>query len=89
LVHTSNFRPVKRVADTIRIFEKIHKEIPSKLLLVGDGPDRSECERLCREIGICDKVKFLGKQEALVDILNASDLFLIPSQSESFRTCST
>ncbi len=84
LVHTSNFRPVKRVPDTIRIFEKIHKEIPSKLLLVGDGPDRSECERLCREIGLCDNVKFLGKQDALVDILNASDLFLIPSQSESF-----
>lgn len=84
LVHTSNFRPVKRVPDTIRIFEKIHKEVPSRLLLVGDGPDRSECERLCRELNLCDSVKFLGKQDALVDILNASDLFLIPSQSESF-----
>jgi len=84
LVHTSNFRPVKRVPDTIRIFEIVQKEIPSRLILVGDGPDRSECERLCRQLNLCDKVKFLGKQEALVDILAASDLFLIPSQSESF-----
>ncbi len=84
LVHTSNFRVVKRVADTIRIFEKIHDKIPSKLILVGDGPDRSECERLCRQKGLDDKVKFLGKQDALVEILTSSDIFLIPSQSESF-----
>jgi N-acetyl-alpha-D-glucosaminyl L-malate synthase BshA len=84
LIHTSNFRVVKRVIDTIHIIDKVSKEIPSKLLLVGDGPDRSECERLCRELNLCDKVIFLGKQEALVDILNAADLFLIPSQSESF-----
>ena len=84
LVHTSNFRVVKRVADTIRIFEKIHDKIPSKLILVGDGPDRSECERLCRQIGLDDKVKFLGKQDGLVEILTSSDIFLIPSQSESF-----
>lgn len=84
LVHTSNFRTVKRVPDTIRIFEQVHKEIPSRLILVGDGPDRSECERLCRQLDLCDSVKFLGKQEALVEILTSSDLFLIPSQSESF-----
>ena len=84
LVHTSNFRVVKRVADTIRIFEKIHDKIPSKLILVGDGPDRSECERLCRQIGLDNKVKFLGKQDGLVEILTSSDIFLIPSQSESF-----
>ena len=84
LVHTSNFRVVKRVTDTIRIFEQVQKEIPSKLVLVGDGPDRSECERLCRQLNLCDSVKFLGKQEGLVEILNASDVFLIPSQSESF-----
>jgi L-malate glycosyltransferase len=84
LVHTSNFRPVKRVPDTIRIFEKVQKEIPSKLILVGDGPDRSECERLSRQLDLCDTVKFLGKQEGLVEILSSSDLFLIPSQSESF-----
>lgn len=84
LIHTSNFRVVKRVADTIRILEQVSKEIPCKLLLVGDGPDRSECERLCRELDLCDKVIFLGKQIALVDILNCADVFLIPSQSESF-----
>jgi N-acetyl-alpha-D-glucosaminyl L-malate synthase BshA len=84
LVHTSNFRQVKRVPDTIRIFEKVQKEIPSKLILVGDGPDRSECERLTRQLDLVDSVKFLGKQEALVEILSSSDLFLIPSQSESF-----
>ncbi|MCH7826874.1 MAG: N-acetyl-alpha-D-glucosaminyl L-malate synthase BshA [Bacteroidetes bacterium] len=84
IVHTSNFRPVKRVTETIRILEKVRKEIPAKLVLVGDGPDRSECERLCRELNLCDHTKFLGKQNGLVEILNASDLFLIPSQSESF-----
>ncbi|MCS7052304.1 MAG: N-acetyl-alpha-D-glucosaminyl L-malate synthase BshA [Ignavibacterium sp.] len=84
LIHTSNFRPVKRVTDVIKIFDKVNKEIPSKLLLIGDGPDRFECEQLTRQLNIADKVKFLGKQEAIVDILNASDLFLLPSQSESF-----
>ncbi|HED37250.1 MAG TPA: N-acetyl-alpha-D-glucosaminyl L-malate synthase BshA, partial [Ignavibacteria bacterium] len=84
LVHTSNFRVVKRVTDTIRIFDIVRKEIPSRLILVGDGPDRSECERLCRELHLVDLVKFLGKQDGLVEILNAADLFLIPSQSESF-----
>ncbi|MBZ0199966.1 MAG: N-acetyl-alpha-D-glucosaminyl L-malate synthase BshA, partial [Ignavibacteriaceae bacterium] len=84
LMHTSNFRQVKRVSDTIKIFEQIYKEIPSKLILVGDGPDRSDCERLCRQLNLSDHVKFLGKQDGLVDILNAADVFLIPSQSESF-----
>ncbi len=84
LVHTSNFRQVKRVMDTIKIFDIVQKEVPSKLLLVGDGPDRSECERLARELNLMEHVKFLGKQDGLVEILSASDLFLIPSQSESF-----
>jgi N-acetyl-alpha-D-glucosaminyl L-malate synthase BshA len=84
LVHTSNFRTVKRVTDTIRIFEKVQKEIPAKLILVGDGPERSECERLCRQLELFDKVKFLGKQDGLVEILSSCDIFLIPSQSESF-----
>jgi N-acetyl-alpha-D-glucosaminyl L-malate synthase BshA len=84
LVHTSNFRTVKRVTDTIRIFEKVQKEIPAKLILVGDGPERSECERLCRQLELFDKVKFLGKQDGLVEILSSCDVFLIPSQSESF-----
>jgi L-malate glycosyltransferase len=84
LVHTSNFRQVKRVTDTIRILEKVNKEVPTKLILVGDGPDRSECERLARQLNLMDHVKFLGKQEGLVEILNSADIFLIPSQSESF-----
>lgn len=84
LVHTSNFRVVKRVNDVIKIFNSVQKEIPSKLLLVGDGPDRFECERLVRELNLADNVKFLGKQDGLVEILSSSDLFLIPSQSESF-----
>jgi len=84
LVHTSNFRPVKRVTDVIKVFDIVQKEIPSKLLLIGDGPERSECERLTRQLDLNDKVKFLGKQDGLVEILSCSDLFLIPSQSESF-----
>ncbi len=84
LVHTSNFRPVKRVSDTIRVLNLVKKEVPAKLLLIGDGPDRSECERLSRELNIQKDVIFLGKQDGLTDILGASDLFLMPSQSESF-----
>lgn len=84
LVHTSNFRQVKRVPDTIRILEKVIKEVPAKLILIGDGPDRSECERLTRQLNLVDHVKFLGKQEGLAEILNSADIFLIPSQSESF-----
>jgi N-acetyl-alpha-D-glucosaminyl L-malate synthase BshA len=84
IAHTSNFRPVKRVADVIRIFNEVQKKIPSVLILIGDGPDRSQCEMLCREFGIQEKVRFLGKQVELVPILSTADLFLMPSQSESF-----
>jgi N-acetyl-alpha-D-glucosaminyl L-malate synthase BshA len=84
LIHTSNFRVVKRVTDAIRILAKVKKEIPAKLVLVGDGPDRSECERLARELDIHKDVIFLGKQDAIEEILTAADLFLMPSQSESF-----
>jgi len=84
LVHTSNFRVVKRVTDTIRVLAKVKKEIPTKLVLIGDGPDRSECERLTRELDLQKDVIFLGKQDALIEPLNASDIFLMPSQSESF-----
>lgn len=84
LIHTSNFRQVKRVSDTIRILDLVKKEIPAKLVLVGDGPDRSECERLTRELDLNDDVKFLGKQDGLEEILNCADIFLMPSQSESF-----
>ncbi|MBI5471417.1 MAG: N-acetyl-alpha-D-glucosaminyl L-malate synthase BshA [Ignavibacteriae bacterium] len=84
LVHVSNFRAVKRVQDVIRIFNEVLKKIPSRLILVGDGPERSACELLVRELGITKQVKFLGKQLELVPILSAADLFLMPSQSESF-----
>lgn len=84
IAHTSNFRPVKRVPDVVRIFNEVQKKIPSILILIGDGPERSQCEMLCRELGIQDKVKFLGKQIELVPILSCADLFLMPSQSESF-----
>lgn len=84
LIHVSNFRPVKRVPDVIRIFNIVHSKVPSKLFLVGDGPDRSNCEQLCRELDICGEVRFLGKQVDLVPLLSVSDLFLMPSQSESF-----
>lgn len=84
LVHASNFRKVKRVHDVIQIFANIHKIIPSKLLMVGDGPDRPEAEELCRELNICDDVRFLGKQQEMEEILAIADLFLLPSESESF-----
>ncbi|MCK9407751.1 MAG: N-acetyl-alpha-D-glucosaminyl L-malate synthase BshA [Bacteriovoracaceae bacterium] len=84
IVHVSNFRPVKRVQDVIRIFDIVHKKIPSVLILVGDGPERSNCELLVRELGLQNVVKFLGKQIELTEILSAADLFLMPSQQESF-----
>lgn len=84
LVHVSNFRLVKRVADAINVYNTIRQRVPSKLVLIGDGPDRSNCERLCRDLKIYEDVKFLGKQAELVPLLSAADLFLMPSQSESF-----
>ena len=84
ITHVSNFRPVKRVNDVIKIFAKINKETPAHLLLIGDGPERSNCESLARELGIAENVCFLGKQETFVPILQQSDLFLLPSASESF-----
>lgn len=84
LMHISNFRSVKRVPDTIRILNEVIKKIPAKLVLIGDGPERSEAEKLTRDLNLSDHVKFLGKQSALVDLLSCADLFLLPSQSESF-----
>jgi N-acetyl-alpha-D-glucosaminyl L-malate synthase BshA len=84
LIHVSNFRPVKRVPDVIKIFALVREKIASRLILVGDGPERSECERLCRELGIMEYVKFMGKQDSLPEILSMADLFFMPSQSESF-----
>ncbi len=84
LTHISNFREVKRVDDVIRVFDRVHQILPSKLLLIGDGPDRRKAESLCRELGLMDQIRFLGKQDAVEEILAVSDVFLIPSANESF-----
>jgi N-acetyl-alpha-D-glucosaminyl L-malate synthase BshA len=84
LVHTSNFRKVKRIEDVILTFEIVQKQIPSKLLLVGDGPERPRLERMTRELGLYEHVRFLGKQDAVEEILAVADLFMIPSSNESF-----
>lgn len=84
LVHTSNFRKVKNTQDVVRIFHQVSQTIPSKLLMVGDGPERSNAEELSRQLGISNSVRFLGKQDAVEEILSVSDLFLMPSSSESF-----
>lgn len=84
IVHTSNFRKVKRVEDVVRVFDLVLKEIDSKLILIGDGPERSHIEKICRDLGNCDKVLFLGKQEAVEEILSVCDLFILPSEAESF-----
>ena len=84
LVHASNFRKVKRVPDVIHMFKKINEAIPSRLMMVGDGPERPPAEALCRELGVCDQVRFVGKQEQMEEILAISDLFLLPSDYESF-----
>ncbi len=75
VVHTSNFRKVKRIDDVIKVFYNIHKEIPAKLLMIGDGPERSDAENECRELGIHDDVRFLGKLEAVEEVLSVADLF--------------
>lgn len=84
LVHVSNFRSVKRVPDVIKIFEKIRKVIPSKLLMIGDGPDRQNVEELARNLCVYNDIRFLGKQEQISEILSIADLFILPSQTESF-----
>jgi len=84
IIHISNMRKVKRIEDTIVTFANIIKEVPAKLLLVGDGPERKNAEQLCRELGNCADVRFLGKQDAVGELLAVADLFLLPSQSESF-----
>lgn len=84
LVHTSNFRKVKRVEDIIHVFKQIRDEMPAKLLLVGDGPERLSVEYLSRNLGVAQDVRFLGKQDAVEEILAISDLFFLPSESESF-----
>lgn len=84
IVHTSNFRKIKRIPDVVEVFYNIHKEIPSKLLMIGDGPERTDAESQCRELGMGDAVRFLGKLEAVEEVLSVADLFLMPSEAESF-----
>ena len=84
LVHTSNFRKVKRVEDVIKIFAIVSKKVACKLLLIGDGPERTNIELLSREMGVDDRVTFLGKQEQIEEILSVCDLFILTSETESF-----
>ncbi|MCH7523716.1 MAG: N-acetyl-alpha-D-glucosaminyl L-malate synthase BshA [Bacteroidetes bacterium] len=84
ITHISNFRPVKRINDIINVFYNIQKEIPAKLMMVGDGPEKEPAERLCEKLGIENKVIFFGKSREIDKILCFSDLFLLPSESESF-----
>jgi N-acetyl-alpha-D-glucosaminyl L-malate synthase BshA len=84
LIHISNFRPVKRLKDVVDIFELVAKEVPSRLILVGDGPEGPTIHNYIEQKGLCDRVSFLGKQERVVELLSISDLLLLPSEKESF-----
>ncbi|MGF1564918.1 MAG: N-acetyl-alpha-D-glucosaminyl L-malate synthase BshA [Flavobacteriales bacterium] len=84
LTHISNFRAVKRIEDVIRVFAEVRKQVPAKLMLVGDGPERGRIEQLCRELRTCEDVIMLGKLKNPTEVLGISDLFLLPSESESF-----
>ena len=84
VTHISNFRKVKRIPDVIKIFHKIQQTIPAKLMMVGDGPEQVKAEKLCEELGILDKVIFFGNSNEIDSILSYSDLFLLPSETESF-----
>ncbi len=84
LVHISNFRKVKRANDVVRIFKEVYNVMPTKLLMIGDGPERPNIERICREMGLCHEIRFLGKQDAISEILAISDVFILPSANESF-----
>jgi N-acetyl-alpha-D-glucosaminyl L-malate synthase BshA len=84
LVHISNFRPVKRVPDVVKVFDRVQKQIPSVLLLLGDGVERSNVEFLVRELGLSQKVFFMGKLNKPADYLSISDLMILPSETESF-----
>jgi N-acetyl-alpha-D-glucosaminyl L-malate synthase BshA len=84
IAHISNFRPVKRIPDIIEVFNLVKKEVKAKLVLVGDGPDRSKVSQMCREYGICDDVLLVGKLKNPTEVLSISDLFMLPSEQESF-----
>jgi len=84
LVHISNFRKVKRVQDVVKIFEKVNKQVSSKLFMIGDGPERLKAEQLCRKLGIAKHVRFLGKLKVIEKFLCIADIFVLPSETESF-----
>ncbi len=84
LVHISNFRPVKRVLDVVEIFERIHRDVRCRLILVGDGPERGKVEQICRERELCNAITFIGSLPLIEEILVGADLLLLPSESESF-----
>ncbi|MFM9945107.1 MAG: N-acetyl-alpha-D-glucosaminyl L-malate synthase BshA [Bacteroidia bacterium] len=84
LMHTSNFRKVKRIDDVITIFNNVLKKKPAKLILAGDGPERRAIEKMCADLGITDKVFFMGKQDVIEKLLSIADVFLMPSETESF-----
>ncbi|HVZ82470.1 MAG TPA: N-acetyl-alpha-D-glucosaminyl L-malate synthase BshA [Terracidiphilus sp.] len=84
LIHLSNFRPVKRVVDAVKVFARVNEQVPARLVLVGDGPDRSAAEWLAHDLGIHDRIHFMGKQERVNELLPLADLMLMPSELESF-----
>lgn len=84
LIHASNFRPVKRIGDVVSVFSEVNRQRPCRLIMIGDGPERSPTERRVRELGLEERVAFLGKQESFVELLAAADVFLLPSEQESF-----
>lgn len=84
IIHVSNFRPLKRVNEVVLMFAEVLKTTKANLLLVGDGPERVEAERLCRQMGLCDHIFFMGKYEAVEELLSISDVFIMPSESETF-----
>jgi N-acetyl-alpha-D-glucosaminyl L-malate synthase BshA len=84
LMHLSNFRPVKRVLDVVKIFARVARQMPAQLVLVGDGPDRSAAEWLAHDLGIHSRIHFMGKQERVHELLPLADILLMPSELESF-----
>lgn len=84
LIHISNFRPVKRVLDVVEVFERVRRQVPTRLLMVGDGPDRGKIEQRCREHGLCDDITFVGSLPLIEEVLTGADVFLLPSETESF-----
>ncbi|MEO8582358.1 MAG: N-acetyl-alpha-D-glucosaminyl L-malate synthase BshA [Flavitalea sp.] len=84
IIHASNFRRIKRVEDVVKIFAAVQQKVPSKLLFVGDGPERVTAESMCRDMNLCDDMRFVGKQEQMEEILAIGDLFLLTSEYESF-----